>query len=376
MRHGRWLSPWKDSTDRPAIYHCVSRVVGRQFLFGDVEREKFRTFMRMQENFTGCRVLAYCILSNHFHILLEVPPMPFLPDSQQRGLSDSELIRRLSFIHSEASVAEEARELAEARRAGNLAHVQEIHERHLYRMHDLSEFMKSLLHRFSRWFNCCKNRKGHLWEERFTSVIVEDGIAARTIAVYIDLNPVRAGMVKDPAQYRWSSYGEAMGGGAKGVGQKAQAGLIRAFYAMKSLHGAQKAKGGPHEAQWAEVSGPYRRMMGLNLERKPGRAEISVARKQKQQKGRQRLGGEGLMTAKANATLLDDIGRAGMLLCRVRYFTDGAVIGSRMFVNETFEAARERFSAKRKDGARRMKGVAAVAANVLWSARDLRQGVG
>ena len=91
MRHGRWLSPWKDSTERPAIYHCVSRVVGRQFLFGDVEREKFRTFMRMQENFTGCRVLAYCILSNHFHLLLEVPPMPFLSDSEERGITDASI---------------------------------------------------------------------------------------------------------------------------------------------------------------------------------------------------------------------------------------------------------------------------------------------
>ncbi|HEX5791019.1 MAG TPA: transposase, partial [Luteolibacter sp.] len=182
MRHTRWLSPWKDSAERPAIYHCVSRVVGREFLFGDLEREKFRTFMRMQENFTGCRVLAYCVMSNHFHILLEVPPMPFLPDSEERGLADAELIRRLSFIHSEVSVADDARELAEARNAGNLAHVQEIHDRHLYRMHDLSEFMKTLLQRFSRWFNGRKKRKGHLWEERFTSVIVESGTAARAIA--------------------------------------------------------------------------------------------------------------------------------------------------------------------------------------------------
>ena len=34
-------------------------------------------------------------------------------------------------------------------------------------------------------------------------------------AYYIDLNPVRAGMVKDPADYRWSSYGEAIGGGSR-----------------------------------------------------------------------------------------------------------------------------------------------------------------
>jgi hypothetical protein len=62
-----------------------------------------------------------------------------------------------------------------------------------------------------------------------------------------------------------------------------------------------------------------------------------------------------------------------MLRCRVRYFTDGAVIGSREFVNTAFEAARERFGAKRKDGARKLKGDGQAAAGVLWSARDLRK---
>jgi len=56
----------------------------------------------------------------------------------------------------------------------------------------------------------------------------------------------------------------------------------------------------------------------------------------------------------------------------VRYFTDGAVIGSGEFVNAAFAGARERFSGRRKDGARRMRGSGAAAAGVLWSVRDLR----
>ena len=48
--------------------------------------------------------------------------------------------------------------------------------------------------------------------ERFKSVLVEDGEALRTMALYIDLNPVRAGLVKEPADYRWSGYGAAAGG--------------------------------------------------------------------------------------------------------------------------------------------------------------------
>jgi REP element-mobilizing transposase RayT len=75
MRPARFLAPWKDSAVSLAIYHCISRVVDRCFVFGDAEREHFRMFMRMQENFSGCQVLTYCVLSNHFHILLEVSPM-------------------------------------------------------------------------------------------------------------------------------------------------------------------------------------------------------------------------------------------------------------------------------------------------------------
>ncbi len=85
--------------EKPAIYHVVSRVVDRRFVFGDVEREHFRMLMRMQENFSGCRVLSYCIMSNHFHILLEVPPMP------EGGISDEELLKRIGANASGAFVA-------------------------------------------------------------------------------------------------------------------------------------------------------------------------------------------------------------------------------------------------------------------------------
>jgi REP element-mobilizing transposase RayT len=172
MSSKRWLSPWKDSLEKPAIYHCISRVVDRRFVFEVDEREQFRMFMRMQENFSGCRVLSYCIISNHFHILLEVPPMPVV------GISDHVLLKRLSATNSEAFVAEVAKELAEARSQGRDEWLEEIHARFTYRMHDLSEFMKTLLQRFTRWFNRTHERSGTLWEERYKSVIVESGTAA------------------------------------------------------------------------------------------------------------------------------------------------------------------------------------------------------
>lgn len=352
MSSKRWLSPWKDSREKPVIYHCISRVVDRRFVFGDEEREYFRMFMRMQENFSGCRILSYCIMSNHFHLLLEVPPIA------EEGISDAELLKRLSATSTEASVAVVAKELAQARAEGRDEWAAEIHARFTYRMHNLSEFMKTLLQRFTRWFNRTHQRSGTLWEERYKSVIVESGVAARTMAAYIDLNPVRAGMVADPADYRWSSYGEAVGGGPKGNGKKSREGLVRA---CMSHHGA-----GFEAEKWKEVSRIYRRTLGLALERKNGRAEV--------EKGvlRPPMNDAEALEAADNGTVLPDLKMAVMLRCRVRYFTDGAVIGSKNFVNEAFTATRERFTEKRKDGARRMKGNGKAAAGVLWTVRDLR----
>ena len=365
MRRARWLAGWKDSARKPVIYHCISRVVDRRYVFGERECEAFRMFLRMYEKFSGCRVLSYCIMSNHFHLLLEVPPMA------DGGLSDVELLQRLGGLYSEVVVAGVAAELTEARKstiggddAAREARVAAIHARFTYRMHDLSEFMKGLLIRFTRWFNRVHSRSGTLWEERFKSVIVKSGVAARTMAAYIDLNPVRAGMVKDPADYRWSSYGEAVGGGKKGNGKKAREGLVRAYLCDQGV--------GFEAEKWRDVSRLYRRLMGLALGRKPGRADIAEAGNCA---GENTLNTAEMLESKDNSTVLKDLGLAKMLHCRVRYFTDGAVIGSKEFVNEAFARARERFSSKRKDGARAMRGSGSGAQGLLWSARDLRVGV-
>jgi len=357
MRRSRWLAPWKDSPDKPAIYHCISRVVDRRFVLGDDEREQFRKFMRMQENFSGCRVLSYCLMSNHFHLLLEVPPMP------EGGISDELLLKGLSAIQSVGFVAGVAQELHQARQSGNDTLAAEIHARHTYRMHSLSEFMKTLLQRFTRWFNRSHERSGTLWEQRYKSVIVESGIAARTMAAYIDLNPVRAGMVKDPADYRWSSYGEALGGGNKGNGKKAREGLVRACLSHRGV--------GFEAEKWKDAAKIYRQILGLALGRKGGRADLTTARHTLKAK----VKGIVEATPEDNDTVLPELGMAAMLRCRIRYFTDGAVIGSKSFVNEAFTASRERFTSKRKDGARKLRGAGASAAGVLWSIRDLRVGV-
>jgi putative transposase len=375
MRQARWLVSRRNGECKPVFYHVISRVVERRLAFGVREKEKFRTLMRLQEKFTGCRVASYCLMCNHFHMLLEVPPMPLIQPTSQRGITDDELLKRLSALYNEAFVAGVATELAAARAAiytaeHGLEHaLAAIHQRFTYRMHDLGEFMKGLLQRFTQWFNTTQSRVGRLWEDRFKSVIVESGTAARTIAAYIDLNPVRAGMVADPADYRWSSYGEAVGGGARGNGKTARQGLVRAYFAD---HGV-----GFDVEKWPEVSRLYRRMMGMALGRKSGRAEEAKSGKSPTRRRPITKNSAELLASESgdNETVLPDLKVAEMLHCRVRYFTDGAVIGSRDFVNEAFTAARARFGPKRKDGARTMKGSASAVKGTLWSVRDLQKGV-
>jgi hypothetical protein len=140
-----------------------------------------------------------------------------------------------------------------------------IHKRFTYRMQDLGEFMKGLLQRFTQWFNRAHAHSGTLWEDRFKSVIMEGGVAARTISAYIDLSPFRAEMLKDPADYRWSSYGEAVGDEEKGNGKNAREGLVRAYFCNQGV--------GFDVGKWEEVSWLYRHLMGLAVSRKPGRAE-------------------------------------------------------------------------------------------------------
>lgn len=364
-----------------AMYHITSRVVHRQFLFQADEKEQFRVLMRMYERFSGCRVLSYCVMTNHFHLLLEVPPPPL---DGEFDLTEKELIHRLGGLYSRAYVngvaAEilEARAILEGKREGysrlskadqkkereyGRSELSAIFGRYTKRMHSLSEFMRGLLQRYTRWFNKQHGLRGTLWEDRFHSVIVQSGLASRTMAAYIDLNPVRAGICDDPADYRWCAYGEAVGDGRGAA--KAQSGLVRALRGHEGHQGTARA--------WAQggMAKDYRALLLTN------------AREQVEQcsDGKQRVKRKGMSKAAAEKELerleeekARDLKIAKVVRCKVRYFKDGAVLGSRKFVNDFFESRREAFGQKRKDGARRTKGSLKELSGEIWSLRDLKDG--
>ncbi|WP_009958038.1 transposase [Verrucomicrobium spinosum] len=320
-----------------AYYHCISRVVERRLAFGPEEKEQFVRLMRAYEGFCQVRVLSYCVMSNHFHIMVEVKKRP-----EGAVYSDAWLLKQAALIYSQPAVRMLKETLETFRSQGHDAAAEELKERYLGRMWDVSQFMKELKQRFSLWFNKRENRKGTLWEERFTSVLLEGELATLSVmSAYIDLNPVRAGLVEDPKDYRWCSYAEAVAGGRK---------AMSALYTITNehrLHERNQPRGSQRIPSAAKVLSGYRVwLFGQGEEVRDGHGSDS----QVLRKGIKREVVEQVRTEDGRLTL------AETLRHRVTYFTLGVALGSRGFVDEFFEARREQFDVRRQRGARPMKG--------------------
>ena len=105
MRRARFKA---EASVQVAHYHCVSRVVDRNFVLGELEKETFVKLMRRYETYCGVRVLSFCIMTNHFHILLEVPKRP----TPENLPTDDELVDRLRFAKSSYGAETLAQQLA------------------------------------------------------------------------------------------------------------------------------------------------------------------------------------------------------------------------------------------------------------------------
>ncbi len=70
---------------------------------------------------------------------------------------------------------------------------------------DISFFMRQIYQKFTYYINRTHNRRGILWAERFKSSIIEGENALWSCVKYIELNPLRAKMISEPADYRFST---------------------------------------------------------------------------------------------------------------------------------------------------------------------------
>lgn len=322
-------------------YHVMSRTCGGEVFFDDVEKEALRRLLWKMSEFCGVRLVTYCIMGNHFHALVEVPKREIWLERFSGPAGEEKLLEHLRLLYSREFTGLLRQELAELRKQGLEAVATAKLERIQRRFCDLSLFVKEVKERFSRWFNKRRERRGTLWMDRFKSVLVEGkGEPLHTMAAYIDLNPVRAGLVEDPKDYRWSGYGEAMGGS-----QRARRGLAKVT--GKPVDGWENAGGAEAYRCLLFSSGvEIKDAQNLNVVERGVTAE--EARAVLREKGR--------------------LSTAELVRLRVRYFSDGLVLGSREFVEAAFAANRGQFGPKRSSGARRV----AESESPLYAIRRLR----
>lgn len=130
-----------------ATYHITARGNRRQEIFeDDGDRERFLALLGLASRRYGWIISAYVLMTNHFHLLLQTPEP------------------------------------------------------------NLSDGMKWLNGSYASWYNRRHQKLGHLFGERYKAIHVQTEEYMQRLARYVILNPVRANMVADPADYRWSSY--------------------------------------------------------------------------------------------------------------------------------------------------------------------------
>jgi hypothetical protein len=318
----------------------------------------FVSMLRQWAAFSGLGLITHCVMDNHFHVMLWVPA--------RMDLDHEGILERLQGVWPDGKVEaweEEWQSHEEDTRRTMEAGI-------LERMANLPEFMRVLKRTFSRWYNMKHERTGTLWDCRYRSVVVEGSpLALMSVAAYIDLNPLRAGMVEDPVAYAWSGYGAAMGGDVaarKGLetlvllsrGQVPHAALmVRKEQVAKEVGswreiGPRLAKEHAKRAKpesWKEVQAAYRLWL---VNKGESKADLRRVKKKVQER-------KGLDPVE----VLAEYERQGVipvalgLKCRLRTMSRGVAVGSPDFLEGLMGQFRSCFGPKRKTAARKVKGV-------------------
>jgi putative transposase len=297
-------------TGEQTVYHVMSRTALDGFPLGTVEKNYLVNLIKQLGRLYFTEIIGYCVMSNHFHLLVKM-----LPESD---FSDGDIKLRFGTYCGEKQF---------------LSDEQVPFFREKYS--NLSEFVKEIKMGFSRFYNRRHNRRGFFWGDRFKSVIVEKGETLVNCLAYIDLNPVRAGLVKRPEDYRWSS-----------IGYHVQTDNKDNFL---SLDFGLKEFGEPDEA---ERFRRYRRFVhetGAIDFGKGIRIDARVVAKERQRDFK--------------------LSRADRFKRRTRYFTDSGIIGSKEFVRENFLRFKHLFQTKHDRLPKRVNGLDGV-----YSLKRLAQG--
>jgi len=268
-------------THEAAYYHVVNRVAGppKWYPFGDVEKDHLIRLFRDLSRLYTVEVIAVTAMGNHWHAVCFVPPKP---------LSRAETAKRWNRYYG----------VSRPRLSPDDARC----ERIAADLNDLSCFLGVVQQSFTTWFNRTRpdGRRGRLWAARFKSVVLDRGNAVWECVKYVEMNPVRARLTADPADYRFCTWGMWHGSGRHPFAENLQR-HVRAHF-------------GEIASNW-----------GLEDVRRELRTEFARVLTNENDGTAQEVDQAILRAGQEDPFALT-------LQRRVRYWTDGLIIGSKTFV--------------------------------------------
>ena len=290
-------------TGEPAVYHVISRTALDGFVLGDAEKEYLLSLLQQLSAVYFTEVLGFCLMGNHFHLLVRMQPEEAFTDAEIRTR-----FQRYYGVDGERQLLDGQIPTLRAKWA------------------NLSAYVKDIKQGFSRWYNKRHGRKGFFWGERFKSVLVDNGDTLINCLAYIDLNPVRAGLVERPEDYRWCSLAYHVQTGNKDDFLSLDFGLT-VFGEWDAMTRLQYYRRYVYEngAQPARKGAPIDPKL-VDQEAKKGFALTPVDR----------------------------------LLSRTRYFTDSGVIGTKAFVSRCATLFKSHFASRHVKRPRPISGLPGV----------------
>lgn len=262
------------------FYHCFNRASGWQgdSFFGAVEKEKLFKLAVWLQKFYSIEIISFVCMSNHWHALVCTYP-------EKPGRM--EVARRFRDFYGHTQPEPDWDDPT-------------VVDKYASRMRDMSCFIKDLQQRFTCWFNRTTGHRGRLWGDRYKSVVLDGNHALWECLKYIEMNAVRAGYCEDPADYRFCTWGRYCASGHHP--------FARAFEKHLAHYHADKG----NDLRFKEVA----TILHTEL------ARVSAAERGE--------GPEDIQSAQKKAA--QGVPFDLKVKRRVRYWSDGAIIGSEEFV--------------------------------------------
>ena len=300
--------------DQSAVYHVMSRTALDGFPLGDVEKDFMLDLIRRYSALYLVEILGFSIMGNHFHILVRVFP--------EYEFTDEEILKRYADFYGDERIYVD----------GLIPNLRQ-------KLTSLSEFMREIKVGFARFYNRRHHRRGYFWGDRFKSVIVENGETLINCLAYIDLNPLRAGLVERPEQYRWISLGYH-------VQTNNQDDFLSTDFGLKEFNVQSKKERIRRYRRYVYEAG------SLN---QPEKGNTKAIKDNVLEKERRR----GF-----------ELSKSDRFRYRTRYFTDSGIIGSKEFVAVNYQRFKNLFNSKHEKKPKAIKGL-----DGLYSLKRLSEAV-